>query len=329
MLKIASRTFAAACVAATALAQIGPSFAAEDYPSRPIDMIVPWGPGGGADSMARQAARLAEPILGVAIPVANISGATGNAGLARVTTNPSDAYTLGVLIAITVSSWAAGLGSSSPDDFTVVGFMQNSPSMLLVPRNSPFKTAQELFDHAKANPGKLRVATSGFGSQDDITLRYLETKGYPMTNVPFAKPAERYASTVGAHTDVIYEEPGDVAQFIASGDLRPLVIFDDDRHEAFPDVTASKELGLEISDLPNFRTLVVKADTPPERVTVLREAFDKVLASPEWKEFCAKTYTCVAEPPSPEEAQQIVRDFHATISGYMERFPQTKEQVKN
>lgn len=319
--------FAFALAAAVTMAA-APALAQEKFPSRPVDVVVPWGPGGGADSMARQAARLAEPILGVAMPVANISGASGNAGMTRIATNPADGQTLGVLIAITVSSWATGLGTARPKDFTVVGFMQNSPSMLLVPKESPFKTAKELLDHAKANPGKLRVATSGYGSQDDITLRYLASKGYPMTNVPFARPAERYASTVGAHTDVIYEEPGDVVQFIKSGDLRPLLIFDEGRHESFPDVTTSKELGLQISDLPNFRTLVVKAGTPDDKVQVLRAAFDKVLASPEWKKFCSDTYTCVSKPLSPQEAQAEITSFYDTVQKYMQQFPQVKEGAK-
>lgn len=319
--------FAFALAAAVTMAA-APALAQEKFPSRPVDVVVPWGPGGGADAMARQAARLAEPILGVAMPVANISGASGNAGMTRIATNPADGQTVGVLIAITVSSWATGLGTARPKDFTVVGFMQNSPSMLLVPKDSPFKTAKELLDHAKANPGKLRVATSGYGSQDDITLRYLASKGYPMTNVPFARPAERYASTVGAHTDVIYEEPGDVVQFIKSGDLRPLLIFDDSRHESFQDVTTSKELGLQISDLPNFRTLVVKAGTPEDKVKVLRAAFDKVLASPEWKKFCSDTFTCVAKPLNQEEAQKEIVGFYDTVQKYMQAFPQVKEGAK-
>jgi tripartite-type tricarboxylate transporter receptor subunit TctC len=110
-----------------------------------------------------------------------------------------------------------------------------------------------------------------------------------MTNVPFAKPAERYASPIGKHTDAIYEEPGDVAPFLQAGkQLRPLVVFDDVRHAAFKDTPASKELGFQISDLPNFRTLAVSAKTPPERVKVLADAVNAALDTPEWKKFCTR-----------------------------------------
>jgi tripartite-type tricarboxylate transporter receptor subunit TctC len=302
------------------LAASGPAtWAQANFPERPIELVVTFGPGGGADLMGRTMARLAEPALGVAVPVSNVSGASGNAGLTTVLTNPADGHTVATLIALTVSSWAAGLGTAKPEDFTVVAMAQSSPSMLFVPKNSPVTTAQELFDQAKANPQQLRVATSGYGTMDDITLRYLAAEGYPMTNVPFGKPAERYASTVGAHTDVLYEEPGDVAQFIQSGDLRPLIVFAAERHAAFPDVPTSEELGLEVSDLPNFRALAVRADTPPERIEILADAFNQVLETEEWRAFCEQTYTCI-EQVTPEEGQQQIDDFYEVVSGYMERF---------
>jgi len=142
--------------------------------------------------------------------------------------------------------------------------------------------------------------------------------------VPFAKPAERYASTVGRHTEAIYEEPGDVAQFIKSGDLRPIVVFDEKRHPSFPDVPASAEKGLKISDLPNFRTLAVPAKTPPERVKVLADAAQKVLASPEWKNFCTETFTCVEQTYTPEQAAQMVSQFHTKVKDYLQRFADEK-----
>ena len=286
--------------------------AQEAYPERPVDLVITFGPGGGSDTMGRTAARLAEGGLGAAIPASNVSGASGNAGLTRVLTSPADGYTLGTLIALTVSSWASGLGIARPDQFDVVGVLQSSPSMLLVPESSPYETAEDLLAHAEENPNTLKVATSGFGTMDDITLKYLAGRGMAMTNVPFAKPAERYASTVGAHTQVIYEEPGDVAQFIQSGDLVPLVVFADARHPEFPDVPASAELGLDISGLDNFRTIAVRKGTPPEIVERLHEVFGHVTESREWQDFCAKTYTCTDNMPV-EDANAMVAKFYDKV----------------
>lgn len=297
----------------TALAQ-------ENYPSRPIEVIVTFGPGGGADAMGRKMSQLLEPVIKVPLPVSNIAGASGNAGITKLLTNPADGYTVATMIALSVSSWAAGLGTAKPDDFTVVAIAQNSPSMLFVPQDSPFKTIKDLLDHAKAHPGALKVATSGYGTQDDITLMYLASKGYKMTNVPFAKPAERYASPLGKHTDAIYEEPGDVAQFLAGKQLRPLVVFDDERHKSFPEVPNSKELGFEISDLPNFRTIAVPAKTPRDRVNKLAASINTVLDSAEWKKFCAETYTCVTKKYTPEEANTYVKAFYVGTQNYLKTF---------
>ncbi|MCB1519107.1 MAG: tripartite tricarboxylate transporter substrate binding protein [Hyphomicrobiaceae bacterium] len=299
--------------------------AQEKYPSRPIDVIVTFGAGGGADLMGRKFSQFAEPLLGVALPVANVSGASGNAGLTRLLTDASDGYSVATLIALSVSAWAAGIGNHNPDEFAYVGMMQSSPSMLFVNKDSPFKTYKDLADFATANPGKLRCATSGYGTMDDITLKYLATKGVKIVNVPFGKPAERYASTVGGHTDLIYEEPGDVAQFLKSGDLRPLIVFDEARHASFPDVSNSKELGLEINDLPNFRTIAVSAKTPADRVAVLNAAANKILASDEWKKFCESTYTCT-KALSPDETKARVVAFYKTVKGYLDKFPTTAEE---
>jgi tripartite-type tricarboxylate transporter receptor subunit TctC len=258
--------------------------------------------------------------LGVPLPVSNVGGASGNAGLSKVLSAAPDGYTAGTLIALTVSSWAAGLGTSKASDFSIAAVVQDSPSMLFVPTDSVHKTFQDFLNQAKSKPGSLKVATSGYGTQDDITLKYFASKGYRTTNVPFEKPAERYASPLGKHTDAIYEEPGDVAAFLKSGKMRPLVVFDDVRHPSFPNVPTSKELGFEIGDLPNFRTIAVSAKTPPEVLKVLSTAVNAALATPEWKAFCADTYTCVSRSYTPAEAQTYVSEFQLKVSNYLKSF---------
>ena len=296
-----------------------PAFAEVAYPSRPIEVVVPFGPGGGADLMGRQFARMAEEKLGVGMAVVNVAGASGNAGLTRLATNPADGYTLGQVIALTVDAWSAGIGALRPDDFEYVGLLQSSPSMLFLPKDSPYKSFEELAAFAKDNPRKLRVATSGYGTPDDITLKYLGTKGLKFINVPFGKPAERYASTVGRHTDALYEEPGDVAQFVQSGDLRPVIVFDDKRHPAFPDVPASRELGYAISDLPNFRTIAVRAGTPGPIVDKLTQATREIAATPEWRKFCERTYTCTPDMP-PAQVKALVSATYEKAKAYLAEF---------
>jgi tripartite-type tricarboxylate transporter receptor subunit TctC len=296
---------------------LGAAAMAQDYPNRPVELIVTFGPGGGADLMGRTMAQLMQEPLGVPIPVSNVGGASGNAGLTQLRTNPADGYTMGTLISLTVASWASGLGDNKPEDFQVISVVQSSPSFLFVPASSEHQTAEALFEYAKANPGEITVATSGYGTQDDVTLKLLANAGIQMENVPFQAPAERYASPIGGHTSAIYEEPGDVAQFIEAGQLKPVVVFASERHESFPDVPTSAELGIDISGLDNYRSIAVAAGTPEEVVTKLEEAVAAATASEEWKAFCEKTYTCIT-PVTGDEAQAMVSDFRDLIAEQLE-----------
>jgi len=315
MIKL-GRTTLRSVVIAGAVALTGAA-SAQNYPDRPIELIVTFGPGGGADVMGRQMAQLLEGKLGVSIPVTNVGGASGNAGLTRLRTSPADGYTMGTLISLTVASWASGIGDNAPEDFRVVAFVQSTPSFLFVAADSPFETAEQLLEHAKANPGELTVATSGYGTQDDVALITMAEQGYDMANVPFSAPGERYAAPLGGHTDVIYEEPGDVVQFLESGEYRPLMIFAADRHPEFPDVPTSGELGLEMVYLNTFRTLAVPAATPDDVVARLEAAVVEAALSEQWQAFCAQTYTCL-EPLTGDAAQEEIRVFYDAIAAQLD-----------
>ncbi len=291
---------------------------AQEFPSRPIDMIVNFGPGGGADGMGRTVARLLSPLLGVPVPASNVAGAAGNTGLTKVAGATGDGYTIGTMTGLTVSSWASGMGSLTPDDFSYLAIVQSSPSMLFVPEDSPFKSYQDLLDYTRDNPGEVRVATAGLGTLDDLTLKFLGTKGHEMKNVPYAKPAERYISPLGGHTEVLYEEPGDVAQFLEAGQIRALVIFREERHPRFPDLPTSFEFGHEIS-FPNWRAVVTAAGVPDDRAQVLNDAMAQVVSHEDWKKYCAVKFSCI-EPMSPDEGHAFVKKQYDDLSRFMKQF---------
>jgi tripartite-type tricarboxylate transporter receptor subunit TctC len=296
-----------------------PLAAQEKYPSRPIDFVVPWGTGGGADAMARQIGSLAQPFLGVALPVSNAPGASGNTGLAQVLTGKADGYTIAVYIADTLATIPTGLARHKVDDFDWIARTEVADSFLFVKADSPFRSIQELFEHAGAHPGKLRVASTGFGSVDDVTVLYLAQKGYKMTTVPYPKPGERYAAALGGHTEVLYEQAGDVQQYVKAGQLRPLVIFAERRHPAFADVPSSKELGLEIF-LPQFRGIVAKRGTPPERTQALADAFRKASETPAWKKFSEEWYLRPDSYMGPDKFGQWVAGEAGTLDRFVKEF---------
>jgi tripartite-type tricarboxylate transporter receptor subunit TctC len=273
-----------------AVAFVGSAVVAQDkYPSRPIDFICTWGTGGGADAMARQIGSLSQPILGVALPVSNVPGASGNTGMAQILNAKPDGYTIATYIQDTLMTIPMGLARHKVDDFEWIVRTQVADSFLFVRSDSAFKTIQDLLKHAQANPGKLRVAATGFGTVDDVSVRFLERKGYKMTTVPYPKPGERYAAALGGHAEVLYEQAGDVLQYLKAGQLKPLMIFADKRHPAFGDVPTSKELGIDLT-LPQFRGIVARKGTPPERIQAMGEAFRRAMDTPQWKKFADEWY---------------------------------------
>jgi len=272
----------AALVASTAPAQ-------EKYPSRPIEIIVPWGPGGGADQLARLTAKLAEPMLNTSFPVVNTPGATGATGMAKLLTEQAEGYSMAVYIADTNALLAGPNPRWQMKDLQPVAVMMQVPSFLFVAENSPIKDWAQFEKEARAKPKTLKVATLGFGSVDDMTLQYLASKGITVVEVPYAKPSERYVSVIGGHVDALYEQAGDVRQFILNKQIRPIVIFGKERLGAFKDVPCSYELGYHIA-LPQFRSFVVKAGTPADRVKLLSDTMAKVAASPEYRKFLEENF---------------------------------------
>ncbi|MBI4560512.1 MAG: tripartite tricarboxylate transporter substrate binding protein [Candidatus Rokubacteria bacterium] len=283
--RLALVLFIATLVGVTVL----PASGQEKYPSRPIDFIVTWGTGGGADAMARTIGQHMQPILGVAIPASNVPGASGNTGLGQLLAAKADGYTIATYIMDTLATIPMGLAKYTVDDFEWIARTQVADSFFLVKSDSPYKTIQELLRAAKENPGKIRVAATGYGTVDDVTVRFFEKKGIRMTTVPYPKPGERYASTLGGHSEVLYEQAGDIAQYLKAGQLRPLIIFGDKRHPAFPDVPASVQLGYDIQ-LPQFRSIVTKKGVPADRVKILADAIRHAMETPAYKKFAEEWY---------------------------------------
>jgi tripartite-type tricarboxylate transporter receptor subunit TctC len=213
------------------------------FPDRPIELIVPWGPGGGADQLARITAKLMEPTLKQGVPVVNVPGGTGATGMAKLLAAPADGHAMAIYIADSHALLAGKDARWSMDDIIPVAVMIQGPSFLFVAQDSRFKTWADFEKEAKASPGKLKVATLGFGSVDDFSLGVLDRGGVKVVQVPFSKPSERYVSILGGHADALYEQAGDVAQFLGGKQMRPLLMFGQERYAAFNDVPSSYEAG--------------------------------------------------------------------------------------
>lgn len=264
------------------LASAEESVAAEAYPSRPIEVIVPFGPGGGADQLARKVASLMEPTLKVSLPVVNAPGATGQTAFVKLFSQPADGYMIKVLTGDTYALFATGKTKLKKKDFQTLAIMIQQPSAFFVKQDSPYKTWADV--EAAAKNKALKVATTGFDSPDDLTITYLNSRGVKLHTVPYAKPGERYTSILGNHCDLLYEQAGDVKTFIDTKQMRPIIFFAEKRFPVFPNVQTSKELGYDVT-LPQFRAIIVKAGTDPKQLKILGDAVAKAASSKEFKAY--------------------------------------------
>jgi tripartite-type tricarboxylate transporter receptor subunit TctC len=266
--------------------------AADDYPSRPITFIVPWGPGGGADTVARLSSKLMEPQLKVSLPVINVPGATGQTGLTKLVTSPADGYTMEVITGDTAGLFASPNSHFKIDQFIPLGIMSQQASGFYVAMNSPMKTWDDVVAASKKH--ELRVAVTGYGSPDAMTVNYFKSRGVKLQAVPFPEPGLRYSSVVGGQSDVLYEQAGDVRSFIDGKQIRPVMLFSKTPVAGFEQVPYSGKLGYDVT-LTQFRVVVVRAGTDPKIVKKLSDALAQVATTKEYAAYLKQQY---AQPNS-------------------------------
>lgn len=275
-------------LAAAALLALGTlaAQAQEAYPTRPIEFIVPWGPGGGADQVARKSSQLMEKDLKTSLPVINVPGATGQTGLTKMLTAPADGYTISIMTGDTFGLLTDPNTKWKLDDLVPAAIMIKQPSAFFTAAEN-LKTWADVEREAKKRP--LKVGITGFGSPDEMHVEYFNKKGLKLVAVPFAKPAERYTAILGGHADILYEQLGDVKSFLDSGKMRPVIVFAEKRFPAFKDVPSSKELGHAIV-INQFRAVMMRAGTDPKRVKVISDALAKAAATDDYKKYLADQY---------------------------------------
>jgi tripartite-type tricarboxylate transporter receptor subunit TctC len=290
------------------------AMAQEKYPSRPIEFIVPWGPGGGADQVARKSGKMMEDDLKVSFPVVNVPGATGNTGMTKLLAAQPDGYSISIMTWDTYALLATNPATRwSLKDIIPVALMIKQPSAFMTATNSNLKTWADVEREAKTR--SLKVAVTGFGSPDDITVNYFVARGLKLIAVPFANPGERYTAVLGGHADLLYEQLGDVRSFLDSKQIQPVIVFADKRYAVFPDVPASKELGFDIT-LPQRRAVIMKAGTDPAKVKVISDALAKVAASPEYKAYLKEQYATDDSYFAAADAAKIMEEDLAQMKRY-------------
>jgi len=262
----------------------------EKFPSKPIEVIVGWGAGGGTDIFTRNVVPAAEEILGVSIAVVNMPGAASATAMDYVMKQPADGYTVFAITSDILPNAVLGRTPYTPQDLRPLIRAHVDIGLIQVGKKSPFNTWEELVAYAKQNPGKVTIGGTGAGSYDEVAVAVVtRSAGLDVEYVPFDSASEMHAALMGGHIMAMYEETGPAIGMIESGDVWPVLVFAEERLERFPDVPCVKELGLDLPPL-QWRGLAVKKGTPEEVCKILEDAFAKACESQQYKEFASKRF---------------------------------------
>ncbi len=265
-----------------------PAAAQARYPSRPIQLIVPWAAGGGTDRIARMVATLLERELGQPVTVVNRTGGSGAVGHTAGATATPDGHTITmVTVELTMMHWM-GLTPLTYREFTPVALLNIDPAGVQVAATSEWKTLPQLLDYVRAHPGRVKASGTGKGGIWDLARAgMLKAAGIPidaMPWVPSTGAATGLQELVAGGVQVVTASLVEGRPLIEAGKVRPLAHMADQRDPAFPDVPTLKELGINWS-VGAWRGIAAPKGTPPEIVAVLEKALAKIVQGQEFVAF--------------------------------------------
>ena len=254
---------AAAAVAAITAGAITPA-TAQDYPTRPVRMIIPFPPGGSNDVVGRLIATHLGDRLGKQVVVDNRSGAGGVIGTEFAAKSPPDGYTLLVIsIAHAVNPWLYKLAYDPIKDFSPVGLLARGANVLVVHPSLPVGSVKELIDLAKSKPGDLPYASAGIGSFEHVGGELFKLMaGVDLLHVPFRGGGPALVDTVGGHTKVMFSSLVQTVPQIRDGKLRALGTGGPMRSPVLPDVPTISEAGVPGYEAVNWWGVAAPAGLP-------------------------------------------------------------------
>jgi tripartite-type tricarboxylate transporter receptor subunit TctC len=274
---------------AAAIAAFATGVSAQQFPTRPVTLIVPWPAGGSTDIGMRALASATEKHLGQPIVIENKPGAAGTIGPANMAANARpDGYTVAQLpITVFRLPFIQKTSFDPTKDFTYVVHLTGYTFGVVVKADAPWKTFSELLAYAKANPGKLNYGTPGAGSSLHITMEQIaKQKGLKWTHVPFKGAAESMNALLGGHIEVMSDSTG-WAGAVNGGSARLLVTWGAARTRNWPSVPTLKEVGIDMISSSPFGIGGPKG-MDPAVVKVLHDAFKKGMEEQSYKDAMLK-----------------------------------------
>lgn len=278
---------AGASAVTLAIGAAAPAMAQENYPSEDIDLIIPFGAGGGSDTLARTIKSVIEELdlIPVQILPENRPGGSGAIGYGSVAQQQGDPHTMAT---VSVSFFTTPLLGASPTDyteFTPLAAIATSPYILAVPSDSEYEEFADLGETERLTTGTVGVVS------DAALLAEMVSDALDITvdPVPFDGEGEVMAAVLGGHVDFVFLNPSEVLSQIEAGELRPLAVSSEERVDALPDVPTFSELGHDIVHT-QLRGLVMPGGVSDEVVAYWEDVLSQVAESPEWREGYVAKY---------------------------------------
>jgi tripartite-type tricarboxylate transporter receptor subunit TctC len=303
-----------------------PVAAQDNYPQRPVTLIVPFAAGGSTDVIARVVADAMRGALGQSIVIDNRGGAGGSIGTGAIAKAAPDGYTIGMGTASTLAINPAAFKSlpySVIDDLEPVGLVAQVPNVITVTLKVAAKTVAELVALAKADPGKLTYGSAGNGSVSHLMGEQFKlATGTDIIHVPYRGVGPALNDAVGGQIQIMFDNLPTSLPLIQDGKLRALAVSSPKRLAALPDVPTFAELGLTDLDWMAFFGLIAPAKTPKPVIDRLNAALQQALADPKVQGTLAKQQA-QPEPGAPGDFaaliyQQFVRMKRAVVAAKIE-----------
>lgn len=315
------RTASIAMAGALIFATLGLSehASAQSYPSRPVELLVPWAAGGGSDVVARAFSESAMKHFPQPLVVINKPGAAGSIGHFEGASAKPDGYKVTVVTPEINLAFLQGIGKAKYQDFTYIARINSDPIALVVKSDSPFNTLDQFIAHARTNPEGITVSNSGVGGTYHLAaIAFEESAGIKLNNVPYQGAGPAVAGLLAGQVDATMATTAEVGVHVQGGKMKLLAVMAEQRLKAFDKVPTFKEKNLMLA-LGTWRGLAVPKDTPNEVVVALRELVNKVNQEPRYKEVLARQYAGQVNENGDVFRTALVKEFN-TYQGIVGKY---------
>jgi tripartite-type tricarboxylate transporter receptor subunit TctC len=264
---------------------------AQEWPQRPIRIIVAFGAGGGADIIGRILAQAMQDKLNQPVVIENRPGAGGTIGNEAVARADKDGYTLGIMTAgqIIAATTRKALRYDALADFDPVSLVATASLLIVARPDFPFSTIKELVVAAKAEPDKIVFASSGFGATQHFSAElFMQTAGVKMVHVPFRNSPEAISSVLGRQVDVLFDTISALIGQVQSGELKALAVTGKERFPAVPDVPTVIESGVVPGyDVTTWYGVFAPRGTPRTVIDKLNRTLNEIITESSVRERLA------------------------------------------